>query len=61
MFAATKAINRKTGKNNTGHIKSFVNFQISIESIKMLYEDLKQDGFQYLLKRATACLIWTSS
>lgn len=32
MFAATSAINRKTGKNNTRHIKSFVNFEISIQS-----------------------------
>lgn len=51
MFAATKAINRKTGKNNTGHIKSFINFQITIQSIKMLYEDLNKDGFKYLLTR----------
>lgn len=51
MLSTTKAINRKSGKNNTGHIKSFVNFQISIESIKMLYEDLKKDGFDYLLTR----------
>lgn len=51
MFATIKAINKKkTGKDNTKRIKSFINFQISIQAIKM-FRDLKEIGFKYIFTR----------
>lgn len=51
MFKKITAINRKKGTNTTNKIKSFKNFQITIQSIIMLSRDLKDEGFNFIFTR----------
>uniref|UniRef100_A0A1E1WQ08 THAP-type domain-containing protein n=1 Tax=Pectinophora gossypiella TaxID=13191 RepID=A0A1E1WQ08_PECGO len=49
MFSNMKYINRDSTKaRNPDHVNTFLNFQFTIQSIQLLFQDLRKEGFKYL-------------
>lgn len=51
FFASLKLISPKTGKDATPRVKFLEGFQITLKSILLLFEDLKSEGYSYIMTR----------
>lgn len=51
FFQTLKLRDPRTGNDATQNVKFIQGFQITIKSILHLYEDLKQEGYKYILTR----------
>lgn len=51
MFACMQSTNRTTGRDNSIQSDTFLSFQITIQSIVRLFEDMKLEGFQSIFTR----------
>lgn len=51
MFACMQSTNRNTGRDNSAQSDTFLSFQITIQSVLRLFEDMKTEGFQSIFTR----------